>query len=68
VRFPESWSSTSLPKKAALSHHPEELCLDKAFALIEGFREMSVSGVGTIEAHLLEEDFWTTSLRVRSRE
>ena len=26
-----------------------------------GFREMSVSGVGTIEAHLLEADFWGVS-------
>src|SRR5208337_3414466 len=31
-----SWSSTSLAKKAVLAHRPGQLCLDKAFALIEG--------------------------------
>jgi hypothetical protein len=32
-----------------------------------GFREMSVSGVGTIEAHLLEADFWPGKLPVDPR-
>jgi hypothetical protein len=36
MRFPESWSSTSLANKAVLAHRPRYLCLDNAFALIEG--------------------------------
>ena len=36
MRFPESWSSTSLANKAVLAHRPRYFCLDNAFALIEG--------------------------------
>jgi hypothetical protein len=36
VRFPESWSSTSLAKQAALGTAPDNYALDRAFALIEG--------------------------------
>jgi hypothetical protein len=34
--FAEPWSSTSLAKKAVLTHRPGQLRLDKAFSLIEG--------------------------------
>jgi hypothetical protein len=36
VRFPESWSSTSLAKKAVLGTAQDTFVLDSAFALIEG--------------------------------
>ena len=36
VRFPESWSSTSLAKNAVLGTAKEIFVLDNAFALIEG--------------------------------
>ena len=36
VRFPESWSSTSLAKNAVLGTAEEIFVLDNAFALIEG--------------------------------
>ena len=36
VRFPESWSSTSLAKKTVLRRRQDIFVLDSAFALIEG--------------------------------
>jgi hypothetical protein len=36
VRFPESWSSTSLAKKAVPRHCTGYFRLDRAFSLIEG--------------------------------
>jgi len=36
VRFPESWSSTSLARKRCSKHRQEIFVLDNAFALIEG--------------------------------
>ena len=36
MRFPGSWSSTSLANSPGAPHRQGELCLDKAFALIEG--------------------------------
>jgi hypothetical protein len=36
MRFPESWSSTSLAKKRCLCTAPDNYALDSAFALIEG--------------------------------
>ena len=36
MRFPESWSSTSLAKNAVLGTAEEIFVLDNAFALIEG--------------------------------
>jgi hypothetical protein len=36
VRFPESWSSTSLAKNAVLGTAEEIFVLDNAFALIDG--------------------------------
>jgi len=37
---PELWSSTSLAKIAALTHRTGNLCLDKAFDLIEGHPDL----------------------------
>jgi hypothetical protein len=36
VRFPESWSSTSLAKKRCLGTAQDKFALDRAFSLIEG--------------------------------
>jgi hypothetical protein len=36
VRFPESWSSTSLAKQTVQKHRQDIFVLDRAFALIEG--------------------------------
>jgi hypothetical protein len=36
VRFPESWSSTSLAKKRCQKHRQDTFVLDTAFTLIEG--------------------------------
>jgi len=36
VRFPESWSSTSLAKKRCQKHRQDSFVLDTAFTLIEG--------------------------------
>jgi hypothetical protein len=36
VRFPESWSSTSLAKRTVQKHRQDIFALDRAFALIEG--------------------------------
>jgi hypothetical protein len=36
VRFPESWSSTSLAKRRCQKHRQGIFVLDTAFALIEG--------------------------------
>jgi hypothetical protein len=36
VRFPESWSSTSLAKKRCQKHRQDIFVLDTAFALIDG--------------------------------
>jgi hypothetical protein len=43
VRFPESWSSTSLAKNAVLGTAEEIFVLDNAFALIEGQPAHSIS-------------------------
>jgi len=36
VNLPELWSSNPLARRAVLSHRTGDLCLDKAFDLIEG--------------------------------
>jgi hypothetical protein len=36
VRFPESWSATSLAKKRCLGTAQDKFALDRAFSLIEG--------------------------------
>src|ERR1700680_349843 len=48
MRFPEPWSSTSLANQAALTRRPGRLCLDRAFALIEGHRTILSGSCGAL--------------------